>query len=221
MELFLKLLKYTIGTTIVIYIVVDPISLVLADDNLSMRVNFDPIDEAADISFFAEYLSEDIITSIKTTSYFSEFSQYFTNMEMMLPSVFDVVRNQAFNIEALAEIESQKHLLNLSERIILDWLKEGVKLTNIYPDCTMLGYFTSIQSKYHSNELHSSEYQEYLKYEQIFNKPYHNVFRSVIKGIKDNWILEHNELLSPKEIDVVERVLGKYKEEYQKSIDLF
>lgn len=40
-DFFLRILKYTIGMEIILFIVVDPISLVLADDDLSSRLNFD------------------------------------------------------------------------------------------------------------------------------------------------------------------------------------
>ena len=105
-DFFLKLLKYSIGMAIILYIVVDPISLVLADDDLSARFNFDPLTEPANIQFFNDYLTDDIITKIKSTESFLEFSSYFANKEKMLPSVFDVVRNQAFDIDSLDKIKA-------------------------------------------------------------------------------------------------------------------
>lgn len=140
----------------------DPISLVLADEDLSARFNFDPITEAVDIEFFQEYLSEEIIETIKSTSFFKEVSEYFAAKEKMTPAVFDVVRNQAFDVDSLDEIAMQRHLLNINEQLILDILQAKIELTNIYPDCCMLGYFTSVRSKYRKSGWHSAEYDQYL-----------------------------------------------------------
>jgi hypothetical protein len=214
-QLFLKLLKSSIGKVIVLFIVIEPLSLVLADEDLSARFNFDPITEAVDIEYFQKYLSGDIIEKIKNTSFFKEFSSYFAAKEKMMPAVFDVVRNNAFDINSLDEIEAQKHLLNLYEQVILEILRAGIKLSNIYPDCSMLGYFTSILSKYRSSEWHSSEYDEYRNMHEIFNEPYHNVFRSIVNVFKNNWILEHNELLQSSEIDIIKMIAHNYTQAYE------
>lgn len=214
-DFFLKLLKYSIGMAIILYIVVDPISLVLADDDLSARFNFDPLTEPANIQFFNDYLTDDIITKIKSTESFLEFSSYFANKEKMLPSVFDVVRNQAFDIDSLDKIKKQEHLLSLNERIILEILMAEVKLSKIYPDCSFMAcYFTSIQSNYIQSSWFSSEYQRYLKYDESFNKPYHNIYRSITKGIVENWIFEHNEPLSDEVIKLIKLIFDNYRTVY-------
>lgn len=209
-QFFLKLLKSSIGKVIILFIVVEPLSLILADEDLSARFNFDPITEAVDIQFFQKYLSEDIIEKIKNTSFFKEFSSYFTVKEKMNPAVFDVVRNNAFDIDSLDEIEMQKHLLNSYEQVILEILQTGIKLTNINPDCSILDYFTSIPSNYHTLEWNSSDYDKYRSSEEIFNQPYHNVFRSIVKIFDNNWILEHNEFLTGKEIEDIKVIAKNY-----------
>lgn len=215
MQFFFKLLKSCIGKVIVLFIVVEPLSLVLADEDLSARFNFDPITETVDIEFFQKYLSEDIIEKIKNTSFFKEFSSYFVAKEKMTPAVFDVVRNNFFDFDSLGEIEMQKHLLSLYEQVILEILQTGVKLTNIYPDCTIIGYFTSILSNYRTSEWLSSEYNEYLKSDEIFNLQYHNVFRSIVKIFENNWILEHNEFLSSQEIVNIKTIAQNYTQAYE------
>ena len=211
-QFFIKLLKSCIGKVIVLFIVVEPLSLVLADEDLSARFNFDPLTEAVDIEFFQTFLSGDIIEKIKNTSFFKEFSSYFASKEKMTPATFDVVRNNAFDINLLDEIENQKHLLNLDEQLILEVLKAGIKVSHIYPNCNMLGYFTSISINYHTTEWHSIDYDKYLKIEQVFNQPYHNIYRSVIEVFQYNWIFEHNEIFSNNEIDTLKLIIEKYNE---------
>lgn len=218
-EFFIEFLKYSIGMAIILFIVVDPISLVLADDDLSVRFNFDPMTERADVEFFKSYLNENIITKIKSTSFFTDISSYFINKERMLPSVFDVVRNQAFDIDSLDEIKSQEHLISLYERIILDILMADVKLSKIYPDCNVIGYyFTSIRNNCSQSSWSSLEYKKYLNYNETFNESYCNVYRSILKGVDDNWILEHNSSLSKKEIELVKSIIKNYREAYEELV---
>lgn len=214
-QFFLKLLKSSIGKVIVLFIIVEPLSLVLADEDLSARFNFDPLTEAVDIEFFQKYLSEDIIEKIKDTSFFKEFSSYFAAKEKTNPAVFNVVRNTAFDIGSLDEIEMQKHLLTLYEKVILEILQMKIRLSHIYPDCSMIGYFTSIPSNYRKFEWHSTEYDKYRNSDEIFNQPHHNVFRSIVKVFENNWILEHNELLSSKEIERIKMIAQNYTQAYE------
>ncbi|KUK53681.1 MAG: hypothetical protein XD78_1006 [Desulfotomaculum sp. 46_296] len=218
-QFFLRLLKSCIGKVIILFIIIDPLSLVLADGDLSARCNFDPVTEAVDVKFFQEYLSGDIIEKIKNTSFFEDFSGWFTEKEKMTPAVFDVIRNNAFYIDSLDEIEKQKHLLSLYEKVILEILQAEIKLTYIYPDCSMLYYFTSIPSNFHTTEWHFNEYNKYLKSDEIFNQQYHNVFRSILKVFENNWILEHNEFLSNKEIESIKMIVKNHTEAYSKAMN--
>lgn len=212
---FLEVLNHTICTAIVLYIIVDPVSLILADEELTMHFNFNPMAEPADIDFLEKYSSVDIVRIIKSTKYFKGFSEFFKAKEKMLPAVYDVVRNQAFNLDYLEDIKSQKHLISLNEKIILELLLAEIKLTNIYPNCSFEWYFTSIKSRCNQYKWSLSEHKRYLNYKEKFNLPFHNIFRSIVKGLDDNWILEHNERLTENEIKTIKKVFNKYIKEYQ------
>ena len=60
-KLFADFLIQTICMVIVMYIIVDPISLVLSDEDLSMRINFAPMAEEADVGFLARHSNFDIV----------------------------------------------------------------------------------------------------------------------------------------------------------------
>ncbi len=220
-NLFYLTLKHTIATAIILYIITDPISLVLADEELSMHFNFDPMCEPADVTFIEREFSPDIITKIKDTKWFFEFSQFFIAKEKMLPEVAVVIREQFFDLLKLDSIKSQSNLLSTYERIILEILQKDIKVTHIYPDCMMLGYDTSIHSNYCPRGWSSQEYTQYLGKEEAFNMPYYNVFRSIFYGLSDNWIFEHNEPLSADEISGISNILSAYRKEYQKLDSLF
>ena len=209
-SLFSDFLTQTICMMIILYIIVDPISLVLSDEDLSMRFNFDPMAEPANVEYLQEHLGFDAVTKIKMTSYFTEFSKFFKEKEKMLPATFDVVRNNAFDLDCLEEIQSQRHLLNEYEKLILDLLLANIKFTQIYPECYLFGYITSIQSNYQKMEWSSNEYEKYLDVPESFNLSYHTIFRSIIKGPNSNWLLEHNVPFSDQDIEKIQEIFTRY-----------
>lgn len=210
-DFFMDLYKHTVGFAIIMHIILDPISLVLTDYELSSRFHFDPITDPADVELFTEYLPGKIIEKVRMTEFFQNFCDSFANNEQMSPPVFDVVRSQAYDIDALDEIERQKHLIPLDAKIILDILKKGIEFSRIYPRCESLVHLTSIRSNYSQTRWSISEYEKYLSYDETFNEPYHNIYRSVTKVLGENWIFEHNDPLSQKQIETLKMVIRNYQ----------
>lgn len=207
-SLFIELFNSTLCMMIIQYIIIDPISLALTDEELSMRMNFSPMTEAADIGFIEENLSKEIIDKIKSTECFKELREYFMSQEEMLPSVYYVIRCGLIDLDCLDEINSQKHLLGDYERIIIEILLKGVKLSKIYPSGDFIGYETSIQSNYRTNSWSFSEMEEFLKQDENYNIVYNNVYRSIVKGDDGKWVLEHNEMLTGEEICIINQVFS-------------
>lgn len=211
---FLALLKYTVGLVIISYIIVDPTSLILADDNVNMKFYYNIINDPANISFLNKYLSPSIIERIKNTKYYRDFSSCFEENEPMNEYTYDVMFNQFFSIEDLSKINKQRHILNSFETLILDLLLANLEFTKIYPDCCTLSYyFTSHKSNLHEISIswNSEEHNALLKHREEFNIPYKNIYRSIVKVLNDNWIFEHNEILSDKECLKIQSIIDEYK----------
>lgn len=75
---------------------------------------------------------------------------------------------------------------------------------------SMLGYYTSIRSNYQPTEWSSDDYDQYLKSPEMFNINYHTIFRSIVKGPCDNWLIEHNDAFCDKEIKTIHNIFSKY-----------
>lgn len=214
-QFFVEFITKTICLVIILYIVVDPISLVLADEELTLHLNFDPMSEPADLEFLRIHLDPDIDNKIKTTPYFKEFSQHFLRKEKLLPATFDVVRYQVFDLSLLKDIKSQEHLLGFEERLILELLSSGIEVSHVYPDCFALGYSTSIPSNYRLTGWSSTEFNKLQNSPSVFNMPYDTIFRSIVKGPDKNWLLEHNNSFTAEEIEKIKDVFSKYNEMYR------
>lgn len=215
LQLFLDFLNKTIGLIILLYIIVEPISLILADEDLSARFNFDPMSDPADIAFLQKNISPDILAKIESTPYFTDIYQSIKEREKMTDATFDVVRYQTFDIEHLDDIRAQSNLLTLYEKITFELLSEGIKITNIYPDCSMFGYSTSIRSNYQPESWSSADFDVYLDSKECFNLNYNSIFRSVVKGPEGNWLFEHNEPFLQTEIETIIAIFKKYNDAYR------
>ena len=211
LNLFMDLFNDTLCMLVILYVITDPISLVLTDEKLSMRLHFAPMTEPASIGIVEKYLSPQIIDKIKSTDCFKELSDYLMEQEEMQPAVADVVRWEFIDLDSLDDINKQRHLLSLDAKLIIDILLRGINISTIYPNCIFPGYNTSIKLKYQANEWSSLEYSAFLNQGEQYNICYHNVYRSVFRGYADNWLLEHNNELTQEEIEEIKGIFSDYR----------
>lgn len=71
-ELFVSLLKQSIGLVMIMNIVLDPLSLALSDPNVDAHIPFDPVTEHIPLGIFEEVFSDNIIERIKNTNFYKE-----------------------------------------------------------------------------------------------------------------------------------------------------
>lgn len=131
--LFLETLKYTIGKLLILIVILDPMCLALADENVNGKINMNLMTEPIDTTFFENILGlSDIVSKIKSSNYYKDFVSYFGEKEEMLPATYSVIRDQFWNIEKLNEIESQFHILSTDEKFMFNILKRGIKASLFY-----------------------------------------------------------------------------------------
>ena len=137
----------------------------------------------------------------------------------MSPAVYSVVREEAWNVDALDEIEKQLHLLNAYERFMFCILNCGIRVSNFYFNGGLSWYFTSIKSNFNRHIYGGKEFEKYLKLDDKFNQPCRSIFMSVIVMYEEHLFLEHNEPLTNDEIQALKvlenqgiQELKKFKE---------
>ena len=204
---FTESLKYTIGIILIMFIILEPISLALSDDEITLKLHFDPITEPIDVNYFSEYLKlDDIIDRIKSSEFYREFISNFIGKEPMLPAVYSVVRDKAWNVDALDEIEKQQDLLNAYECFMFNILKLGIRVSNFYFDEGFSWYSTSIRSNLHRHKFGRKEFEKYLRPDNRFNQPCESISISVIVMYDDPLYLEHNIPLTNDEILALKKI---------------
>lgn len=207
MQLFIECLKYTIGIVLVLYIILEPLSLALSDEEISLKIHFNPLTIPIDITYFQKFLGfNDTIDKIKGSKFYKNFISFFSDNESMYPNVFSVVREGFWNVDALDEIENQFHLLNLHERLMFLILKKGICVSYFYFNGGASLYSTSIRSKYDRSSLVVDTFEKFIESKERFNQPYENVFISVVSMYDDDLILEHNELFTQNDIETLKEL---------------
>ena len=207
-NLFLDLEKYTIGLLLIIFILIDPISLALIDPDVTYKMNINPMTEPIDIRFFDDYIKDkNIVPKIMTSNFYKNFISAFDDYEEMAPAIFDIIRNQFFDVNALDEIEKQLHLIRPVDKIMFFILKGGIKISNFYMLDGLDWYMTSIPCNRKTISFNSEEFKNYASADYQFNQKRDNVYISVLR-IYDNssLFLEHNELLQPEDIEFLKAI---------------
>ncbi|MCH5273218.1 MAG: hypothetical protein J1E35_06055 [Lachnospiraceae bacterium] len=215
-KLFLETLKYTLGIGIILFTILEPISLALADDDVSGKLNFNFMTEPIDCNYFERFLGlTDIIEKLLSSNYYKGFVAQFENREPMNMATYTVIRDEAWDIDNLDEVEKQIHLLNSYEKYMFQILKLGIKVTSFYYMDGWGYYFTTYKSDYQRTSFGSSEFKKYLKNDKRFNQKCENIYISVLSMYDEKLFFEHNEVLSEDEIYALLELERKTNEEYK------
>jgi hypothetical protein len=170
-ELFFQFLIHTIGFVSVLFIILEPISLAFADSNVDSKIPLNLLTDPIDLNFFDEFLGNyKIIDKIMGSRYYLSFIESFADNEPMLPSVYSVIREECWDLDALEEIEKQKHLLNTYQQFMHDILKNGISISRFLYHGGVTWYFTSIKSNFDRRSYGGPEFQQYLRSEKKFNQ---------------------------------------------------
>jgi len=218
-EFFEEFLIYAIARTIIMYIILDPLSLALCDERLIMKIPFMPMTEPIDIDFFTEFLSKDIIDKLKETEFYNEIFYFFNAKEELNPETFDVLVNEFYDLDKLHSIELQRHLLNAPERFFLDVLQHGIKIKRFFNEDSIMGYITSDYTDMDNIGWKSGEYDAYKKEVPYFNMRKNNCFISTFKIYDDICFFEHDMMLNEKEVEWLNQKIFSANEELKALYD--
>ena len=216
-KFFMEVLKYTIGIGIILFVILEPIALALADDEVSGKLNFDFLTEPIDCNYFERFLGlEDIVDRLLKSNYYKGFAAQFEDRECMNIATYSVIRENAWDISSLDEIEKQIHLLRPYEKFMFKILKLGIKVTNFYYMDGLGWYLTTYKSAYQRNCFGSSEFKKYLNEGMRFNQKCEKIYISVVSMYDEKLFLEHNEALTENEIASLIELEKRTDEEYAK-----
>ena len=201
-NLFLDTLKYTIGMCIIIYVILDPLSILYLDEDADRRLPFNYATERIDLDYFNDYLKlEDIKPKILESKFFLDFKKQFYCNEPMNDAVLNVVRFQFWDVECLNDIKDQLRFLSTFETCMYYILEKGIYVLNFYRCSGLIEYSTSYDRSFYRDDFMKSTFEQYTNNIHRFNQPYKNVYVSVITVFDEKIYIEHSSRLSDSEIE--------------------
>ena len=161
-------------------------------------------------------LKQQEIVRLLKSNYYKGFAAQFEDRECMNIATYSVIRENAWDISSLDEIEKQIHLLRPYEKFMFKILKLGIKVTNFYYMDGLGWYLTTYKSAYQRNCFGSSEFKKYLNEGIRFNQKCEKIYISVVSMYDEKLFLEHNEALTENEIASLIELEKQTDEEYAK-----
>lgn len=219
LKLFEKSLRACIGAVAIYRLIIDPMPLVLSDENLMMRSG-DFITEPYSIKFITEYIGEDIVEKLKTTQTYSDIESWLLANEKQNPTTFTLIHYQGFNRADFLELSSQLHLCSFYDRIAVGLFMCSTKISQVFLD-GIFWYWSEVKSNRIGGPVMGASYYEDLfkNFSGDCNLQYDNVFISRFTLLDKVHYVEHNEVLSDEEISIINVLFSELRVLWQKNED--
>lgn len=191
----------SIGIIAVFRLAIDPLPLLLADDEIYKRTG-QLMTEGYSDAFIDKYIGQDNINAYQQTELYKEYYADIIKEEEMLPSVLDVVKDDYIDRNKIQEIYTQIHLLGIIDMIAVAIVEISEKTSKVYCYGGWNWYFTNTKSKRISSNVNSEDF-EVFKDNEKYNVTYEEVFLSGFEVSKENFYIEHNEEFDLMEIEKI------------------
>jgi hypothetical protein len=219
---FDKYLRTCIGAVLVYRLVIDPLPLLLADEEIAYR-SPDFVTVPFGKNLVDKYLSDDIVSAYKQTDIYQGFYEDLSAREKQNEAVFNLIHWQSINRNCANEYEEQVHLLSMHDRLAIIIAFSSIKVSNCYLMNGFSWYFTETNSLRKSNSIALGDcyFQSFFTNEHNYNLPFENVFISRCRAFGETHYFEHNHPLVDQEIDLIEKSVIGLNKTYIESNEMY
>lgn len=210
-------LKDCIGAVAVYRLIVDPLPLLLTDQNIAMRTP-DTITAPFGQSFINKYINERVVEAYKQTAIYQGYYEELSAREKQNEAVYDLIHWQLIDRNFAADYKEQAHLLSAHDKLALIISFASEKVSNCYLMDGFLLYFTDVKSlRDNSLTLGNSYFQKFFPDERNSNLPFDNVFISRCSAFGETHYFEHNEPLVEQEIALIKQFASELNIKYEET----
>lgn len=214
---FETFLKDCIGAVAVYRLIVDPLPLLLTDQNIAMRTP-DTITAPFGQSFINKYINEKVVEAYKQTAIYQGYYEELSAREKQNEAVYDLIHWQLIDRSFAADYKEQAHLLSAHDKLALIISFASEKVSNCYLMDGFLLYFTEVKSlRNNSLTLGNSYYQKLFPDERNYNLPFDNVFISRCSAFGETHYFEHNEPFVEQEIALIEQYAAELNMQFKEA----
>lgn len=212
---FERYLKECIGAVAIYRLVIDPLPLLLTDEDIEMRTP-DFITEPFGESFIEKYIPEDVVNAYKQTEIYKGYYDDLSKREKQNEAVYDLIHWSYINRVKLEDYSSQTHLLSLHDILALKITFSSPKVTNCYLMNGYSWYHSEIESQRgkFSITFGNDFFQQFFHDDNNYNLPFENVFISRCFAFEETHYFEHNEPLVEDEINLIAQTASELHRVY-------
>lgn len=194
-----KFLRHSIGAVAVFRLGVDPLPVLLSDDDIYSRTPLF-LTDCYGTDFINTYIGEEHIKNYKKTQIYKAHYESLIKNEKRNIGILELTKENYIDRGKKEHITAQIHLLNFHERICFGFVSLSNKISKMHCLDGFETYYTDLKS---NNDSYSFNTKDYLL--PSINKPRHNIsfkksFLSHFQINKENFCLEHNSTFTNDEI---------------------
>lgn len=204
-------LKVAIGAVAVYRLAIDPLPIILMDEELLMRSG-DYITESYSEGFVEKYIGHKNIELYKQTSIYKEYKEYIMTQEKQNEAVFNIIHWQIIDRNKYDDISQQIHLLSFTDKIAVVIIMSSIKIAQVYVD-GCFHYSSEIKPLHSDVACGDLYYDAYFTNENNFNITYKGGSYISRINIKNNFTyIESNELFDDIEITFLKHIAKEFNE---------
>jgi len=198
-------LKICIGAIAVFRLVIDPLPILLNDEEIYHRTD-DLMTRAYSEEFIETYIGKEAVECYKNTEIYKGYYDYFISQEKKYECVTNIVKDQYIDIDKIDDILNQKHLMSDSDLFAVLLCKTSDKIAKIYTSDSFIPYFTNRNTVRKKMSCDSRDFQNFKECKPPSNIPYDEAFITYILQKEKGYFIEHNEPFTNDEIERISNI---------------
>jgi hypothetical protein len=203
---FIGYVKQCIGTVAVMRLAIDPMPILLNDEEIYARTG-DMMTFPYSDEFIKEYIGLDAIQKYKKTETYCNYYDHFMHEEKKSEVVTSIVKDKFVDVTSADEILEQAHLLSETEYVAVLVMKHIESVTKFYSAGGLISYFSNRNTLRKKNEWNTKEFDDFLKAEPSTNHQYDEAYISAFQLPNSELFLEHNEPLTENDIYNIKHII--------------
>ena len=217
---FIKTLDLTIGAVAVYRLVIDPMPIILMDEDMLFCTG-DLLTESYSERFVRQYMGVEVLEKFKQTQIYLDYRNYFKHNDKQNEGTFLLIHYQIVNRKKIKEILSQIELCQVPDRVAVCLML----VSDIYINGDFW-YSSDVKSlEEYSNTIGHSYYENlFTDFKNDFNNPFHRVYLSRCKYGGNIHYIKHNFPLTPNEqleLNMVAQFFDPILQKYNAQINQF
>jgi len=209
---FLGYVKQCIGTVAVMRLAIDPMPVLLNDEEIYARTG-DMMTFPYSDEFIVEYIGIDSIKQYKQTQLYINHYDCFMHEDKKSEVVNSVVKDKFVDVTRADEILKQAHLLSEAEYVAVTAMQHIESITKFYSAGGFIMYFSNRNTLRTKHEWSSKVFDDFLKAKISLNHHFDEAYVSAFQLPNSELFLEHNERLTENDIYNIEHIIKNLQQE--------